>query len=403
MNMLLAAAFYFALVAGGLLPFTETEPIYLAAKSISLAGFLAVVFSVVKRRSFAVPMLAFLGIAVPLLLWSALRSSDVTYALQKVDAIAFGTVGAAAFFYRLRERAGMANAFDRLLWVALAVLTATIGYKLAFGFWDRSVRFFLNGPIVFGWLMGSMCLIALNRLIATGASRYFLAAMVFFSATVWTMSKGAIVALLASAAMLAVLNLRHRAFGRIALMLAPLLLLAALLFSSGSALPLNDTRLAAFSRILTNEIDKSDEGSIVTRLDMLDQSADLIRKHYALGVGLANWQTASGSQFEYPHNVYAELAAEFGLPIAMMLLLTLATMIGRVPNETRVIALFFLIASGFSGDASYLRFPLAFILASWPLHRSAHETPAARHWARNQGHRHPGEAGVSYPGRARHG
>lgn len=403
MNLVLAAAFYFSLVAGGLLPFTETEPIYVVAKSVSLIFFLCVVTSVLKRRSFAIPALTFLGIAVPLLLWSALRSSDYTYALQKFDAIAFGTVGAAALFYRLRERVGVASAFDKLLLVALAVLLATLGYKLAYGFWDRSIRFFLNGPIVFGWLMGSMCLIALHRLITTGAPRYFLAAMVFFAATVWPMSKGAIVALLASMAMLAVLNLRRSAFSRIALLMAPLLLLAALLFSSGSVLPLNDTRLAAFSRILTNEIDKSDEGSIVTRLDMLDQTAELIRKNYALGVGLANWQTASGSQFEYPHNVYAELAAEFGLPIAVLLLLALATMFGRVPNETRVLALFFLIASGFSGDASYLRFPLAFILASWRLNWSAHETPAAHHRARHQRLRHFGQAGISDFGGTRHG
>ena len=87
-----------------------------------------------------------------------------------------------------------ADQFAKLIIFYLGILLLiAIPYKIANGFFERSVSFFINGPIVFARLMSIAALLSLFYL--RGRTRK-IAIFIFFLAIVWTESKGPILAIL---------------------------------------------------------------------------------------------------------------------------------------------------------------------------------------------------------------
>lgn len=253
------------------------------------------------------------------------------------------------------------NAFIKF---ATFILITTIFYKLANGFFDRSERFFLNGPIVFGWLMGYCAILIFDSILRERLNIRLLAFFfVFFLSVIWTGSKGPLLAMFVAIVFLVMCRMgRSRTYKNIIPML---LSMTCILF----ALPESFTsRFSALFRIFSAQSDQRDYGSIGIREKMWSESWEIFFSNPIWGVGVGNWQffTPLGD-YRYPHNMVAELAAETGVVGVSLFLSLICILFIFSSTLMRSTILFFVICTSFSGDFQYARFifglPIANILA----------------------------------------
>jgi O-antigen ligase len=297
-----------------------------------------------------------LGPIFVLYLISATRTWDMTITLRRIDgAVATSTVAivlVAAYVSRYGEQAFRAG-FIR---GALLILALTLVYKSIFGFFDRDGRFFINGPIVFGWLMGFCALTVLQGLIHGVLRPAWLAVFAcFLLAAIWTQSKGPLLSILITALMLLLVNSRRkRAFS----MLGFFVLFACVLVVS---LPEEFTRrFLAIFRVLIGATDESDYGSVGYRQDAWRDAYQMFMEHPLWGVGVGNWQFLSRvGEIQYPHNVFLELGAETGVPGLVAMLAALGYLFWRSAGWGRMATVYFCLCCSFSGDFSYFRFMVA--------------------------------------------
>lgn len=367
-SAVLAFAFYFALVTGGMLPVAELGGPYLLARLVVIGGVcFAYAVQPPSQRLMKILGSFLLLIGIVVLIFS-FNLSDATYALKKADALIFGTISASIILYSLIKRSSIIQASQCVIAAGALVLMATVVYKLIYGFWDREVVFLLNGPIVFGWLMGMLTLVSLFLFAHTKRWLYLAAVSLFILAVLWTQSKGPLVAL----ALITLLILGSTAIkssrARYSIFLFFGLIVAVISFGGAASLStLEDTRFAALGRLATNQLDESDAGSVNARSEMLQQGLDLIMVNPLMGTGFGGWQQATNSEFNYPHNVLLEIFVEFGIPIGILVISGLVFGFFFIPLQIGFLALFFLICNSLSGDAGYLRFPLCFVFTALAL------------------------------------
>lgn len=356
--LFLTALFYTGLVAGR--SFSAFGADEILARSAIVIYLALLGWSLLSPKNFSALFLSLL-IATPyfiIFILGLLVNTNTDYGLEKLDsAITTSALCASAFAF-LVHRNGPYRSIHSLLSFALIILFLTFLYKLHFGFLDRSVRFLLNGPIVFGWLMGLFFILTLNQWLHTRKLSLILLLGTFFLALLWTASKGPLLATALTS--LSILALRVG--------LKTILVILPLALALYSIVPyLTEIsgleRLGAISRILHGELAEADYGSVQTRIEMYSSSLDMIISNPLLGVGLGNWAQDASGDFRYPHNVPLELAAEIGLPLAAAFFLTyfIYAFLGGPLSLT--ISLYFFICQMFSGDASYLRFAIAFQIA----------------------------------------
>jgi O-antigen ligase len=363
---LLPLATYVLLATGTLLPLETMggwAALYLLVVVVFTAAFLVRAEGGVIAQAMGATVCV-LGPLFVLYLVSAARTWDMTITLRRIDgAVAtsmVAIVGVAAYAARYGEQSFKAG-FIRS---ALLILALTLVYKSVFGFFDRDGRFFINGPIVFGWLMGFCALTVLQGLIH-GALRpsWLLGFVCFLLAAIWTQSKGPLLSIFVTALMLLLVNLgKRRAFS----MLGFFVLFAAVLAAS---LPEEFIRrfLAVF-RVLIGASDESDYGSVGYRQDAWRDAYQMFLDHPLWGVGVGNWQFFSGvGQIQYPHNMFLELGAETGLPGLVAMSVALGYIFWRSSGWGRTAVVYFCLCCSFSGDFSYFRFmvviPLGLIVA----------------------------------------
>jgi O-antigen ligase len=297
-----------------------------------------------------------LGPIFVLYLISAARTWDMTITLRRIDGAVATTMVAvvlvAAYVARYGEQAFKAG-FIR---GALLILALTLVYKSIFGFFDRDGRFFINGPIVFGWLMGFCALTVLQGLIH-GALRsvWLLGFACFLLAAIWTQSKGPLLSIFVTALFLLVVNLGKK---RAVSMLGFFVLFACVLVVS---LPEEFTRrFLAIFRVLLGATDESDYGSVGYRQDAWRDAYQMFMEHPLWGVGVGNWQFLSRvGEIQYPHNMFLEVGAEMGFPGISMMLATLGYLFLRSEGWGRLAVGYFCLCCSFSGDFSYFRFMVA--------------------------------------------
>ena len=249
-------------------------------------------------------------------------------------------------------------------WVLLmaALLAVTLLYKARFGFFDRQVLFFLNGPIVFGRLMG---LAAILSLVAFPRKTALLGFFVFSVAVIWTMSKGPLLALLAATAFAVffVLDQRTR---RAFVLITILLSLIVIFFAWDFVEAMNWSRLAALASLLESGAARGtvEFGSVGARLLVFAETPAIIASNF-FGVGLGGWSNAIPENLglDYPHNILLELWSENGILLGSIGLLPFVLFFSRMSGSVFAPACLFLLAAQMvSGDLLDARYLLAFSL-----------------------------------------
>ncbi|WP_157958005.1 O-antigen ligase family protein [Pararhodobacter aggregans] len=284
----------------------------------------------------------------------ALLPIDPAIALVKIDGFLVGGLFVYLIFRRAVDRHDE-SFYTSFVVCGLVILSLTIAYKLLFGFWDRQVRFFLNGPIIFGWIMATMCLLCLRRYVRGGGMVPIVTFFLFFLAVIWTGSKGPLIAMGASGLFFLIAS---RRLGALSVVVG----CTVLAFLTLSELNLLPERFSVFQRLLSSDLNDSDAGSIGIRQQMLRDSISVFWQNPILGVGISNWIHFSDDmdiksyEFVYPHNFFGEALAEYGLVGATFFLLILTWVFIRADAFSRALIILFLTALQFTGDMSYWRF-----------------------------------------------
>jgi hypothetical protein len=355
---------YFLLATGTVSAFEYARHWFLFYLFGLLLALLAIRFTGVVRGILSNALLCAIWLAPAIMIYliMGLRAQDAELFINRIEGAFIITIIAASLCMALIERYGEAAFQQRFIEVASVVLVLTILYKLQFGFFDRQTRFFLNGPIVFSWLMCYSAVMVFMLVGNHGRSMgvaWFLP--VFLLAALWSASKGPILALLLTCAKIYVdrpLSVRYLKLGLFAIVLLALLV---------AIMPIEDAnRLLALARIFDGSATSDEDyASVGIRADMWASAYQVFLAHPVFGVGATNWQFHSiFGDLLYPHNLWLELAAETGLIGVFVFAATLAVIFWKTSYFGRLTILFFLVCSSVSGDVSYIRMMLAVPLAA---------------------------------------
>jgi len=250
-------------------------------------------------------------------------------------------------------------------WLAAfwALLAAALVYKARYGFLSRDVNFFMNGPIVFARMMGIAALAA--AYVYRGSFRW-IAISCFSAAVLWTQSKGPFLALILAGAGVSILQLKGSRRGVAAVTVAAIvvgILIAAPWLEQFEFL----RRFFVAASFLQQGIGGANYGSIGSRVEMVEQSLQLIAAE-PLGVGLGSWAIRTGNIWaEYPHNFFLEVFSEGGLLLGGLSAIAFFLFL-RTPSAVLASICWFLVLSQqFSGDLLDARFWLAFSVLAFML------------------------------------
>jgi hypothetical protein len=252
---------------------------------------------------------------------------------------------------------GLALGLTRIMFLVLvvtALFKASVG-----GVMDRDIPYLLNGPIVFGWLMGlgalcSVYVLTLERSLFNALICICLSLGVLLSG-----SKGPILSFAFSAIFL-YFTVGGFTFTKLRLIAGLGLLAIAAIFLSDSANSLSESRFGLLVDIYDNGINYS-EGSVGVRLAAHESAVGLIQENIMTGIGPGRF-AEHDPMLMYPHNVHLEVLLEYGLVIFTVYALFIIFGITQGDPLIRSIVLFFVICMSFSGDVSYLRYLLPFLL-----------------------------------------
>lgn len=238
----------------------------------------------------------------------------------------------------------------------LTLFIAAIFWKLKFGFWDRHIIYFLNGPIVFGRIMAVGFFISL--LFIKESRIYTVYSMIFLFGVFWSMSKGPILAIL-----VCMLFIAFKKNKKYFILLTFFLMMTIFPIISG-LVDLSETPLKRIQigfQVLSGISDSSSAaGSLDLRKDMIISTINVIQDNYVTGVGPGNWSKTLNSYFTYPHNIFLEVYSELGILTGSLFLIPYCLFIFFYKNFLFPIPLFFLISHQVSGDVADARWLLLF-------------------------------------------
>lgn len=257
---------------------------------------------------------------------------------------------------------------DYLVIAVFIVSIIGILFKLREGFFDRSVRFGLLGPIPFGWLNG-MAFLALVLQKHKKMNVVFLA-LFFFAMVIWTGSKGPLIGVV-----FMTLVFFNRIIGK---EISSKFTVLVLIIITGFVLDAYSDDIRAVKNItdfIANPEEYSEgvgKGSIGTRADYFNISLNLFYQNPILGVGLGGWQENSLMDHKYPHNVFFELLSEIGILGLLFWVVLLLKL--KYNSIFAYIGVFGLVALMFSGDFSYFRYAFYPLLIGYYLHIKTYKT-----------------------------
>ena len=375
-----AGVFYIALVAGGVLPIAEDGFVHNLVRAFVLFGVIASVYMVgISAR--AINFIVSFVLALSLLtLPSLVRSQDPSYAIAKLESLILGTAIAVLVCVGTIKKVGWPRFREALVYFGLLILILTVFYKFLFGFFDRSVRFFLNGPIVFGWMMGLMVILSSDSFFEDKKKRYVIFSALFMGGMIWSQSKGPLLSLVCVYPFIMHRHYAEGRFGKKAAVLSLVLVVAAAAIAY-DALRDSSSRLGVFSSGNALEAEEN-YGSLGVRFEMLRDGLALAQDNFLWGIGVGNWQSETGYIFKYPHNQHLEVLVEFGSINFLIYVVSVGLMMALSAKNYRYVALYFMVAGSFSGDVSYLRYMMTFLLAGVIVRGSEIETGIrARHYS----------------------
>ncbi|QYX56778.1 O-antigen ligase family protein [Roseovarius sp. SCSIO 43702] len=360
-HLLLATSLvYLALATGTLLPKVLGD-IVIVHHTVIAGIAILVLMAKSNLATFGAAAIIVISPIIAVLIFRGMVAHDIPFLIEKVDGAVLSTIFVSSISAHLITKFGEERFFQAFVFVAMFVLAATLAYKAVFGFSVRSVRYLINGPIVFGWLMAlssltSVYLMLQGRFLANGTR-----AALFLAATFWAMSKGPIVAFALAAPLLV---FRLFSFKRAVLVSLCMVSLGYVVIWSLPSEFL--VRYEAIFRVLADDAGTQDFGSIGARQHMMADALELYRENPLLGVGVTNFQVATSGGFAYPHNLTLEIMSEMGVIGLVAFGLVFAFVLWKNTPFGRAVFLFIFICTSFSGDMSYLRI-LLFIPLTYTL------------------------------------
>ena len=361
-NYLLVGMLYVALATGVILPIQNEGGIFYAHTILIL---ILSAFFMLGRRTASALSRSFLTILpiVLLLAISLMISGPNEFAVGKIEGVVLSTLFCALIYVKLSEYIDDVAIIRHFVFVSLAILIITLIYRVYFGFQSRDDRFFLNGPIVFGWIMGFNALLS-YFLYQNGKDWKFLfLSVIFIGAMLLTGSKGPIVAAVFAVAMLSL-----RRINRLSTWLFVVFGALTIFASSSFVSQDNLERLSALERLWLGETSEADYGSVGTRYDAWLDSVDMFLENPIFGVGLGNWNDHAINKIDYPHNFIMEIMSETGVVGLFVFAIFFIYIVKESNIVGRVTVFYFMICLSFSGDMSYYRFmfaiPLSMILVA---------------------------------------
>jgi hypothetical protein len=332
---------------------------------ILIAGALIATTATIRRGT--LHSVAIIQIPLVLLAITLLWSTDPDIGLDKLTTlIVSGSLGF-VLLNTVIERHGV-NQLALLLAVYLGLLLmVAIPYKLANGFFDRSVNFFINGPIIFGRLM---CIAAVLALFFLRGKRRVVATTIFFLAVVWTESKGPILALVLTLFSVALIGATPQVRKRFLAFVTILLLGIAAVFAYFDLGPRDFGRLGVFYSVATADTTAlegySKQGSLGARVEMWSKTVELIPQK-PFGIGLGAWDRAVDTRLPtpYAHNLMLELWSEGGLMLGSFALIPFVIFFFGPKKIFWFVALCLFLAQMLSGDIGDARFLLVFGLLAF--------------------------------------
>ena len=329
---------------------------------IFFAGLLVVV-GVSSFRRFVAPTLILL---VPLCLVGIMLfiSTRPDYGAYKFFNLLAVTIVVVPLLSNAAERVGV-EAVVRIIVLILSVLLAgAVIFKLRYGFFDRQVLYLMNGPIVFGRLMGIGAILSLLAL--SGMARY-VAFAVFSLAVLWTMSKGPLLALMVTTIVSAFWLLKGSE--RWWFLSSVLLAIASVgIFAWDAIASFDWGRLAVLWQLLSSGLQSAsaDPESFGARYVIYVTTFEQIFT-YPFGVGLGSWSTFVPENFglDYPHNFFLEMWFECGLVLGTIGMIPFVLFLAPGHTALRGAGLFLLVAQMVSGDLLDARFLLCFSLLAY--------------------------------------
>jgi hypothetical protein len=329
---------------------------------IYVAGLL-VVAGISSFRAFVAPTVLLL---VPLCLAGIMLfvSTRPDYGAFKFFNLLAVTMVVVPLLSNTAQRIGV-DAIARIVVLILcALLAGAVVYKLRYGFFDRQVLFLMNGPIVFGRLMGIGAILSLLAL--KGMTRY-VAFAVFALAVLWTMSKGPLLALMVATIVSAFWLLKGSE--RWWFLSSVLLAIAVIgIFAWETIASYDWGRLTVLWRLLSSGLQyaSADPESFGARYVIYVTTFEQIFTN-PIGVGLGSWSTFVPENFalDYPHNLFLELWSECGLVLGTIGLIPFVLFLAPGHPALRGAGLFLFVAQMVSGDLLDGRFLLCFSLLTY--------------------------------------
>lgn len=353
----LISSLYLSVVFAGILP---QEALVLEKNLGRIFCFFVLLYVVIFNRVKKINYFVLFKILVVCLFFifiSLFRSENLSYAVEKIDAFIFSTILFVLIWGSIYRSYGNRAVLDGLLNFSLFILFLTVVYKYNYGFFDREVRFFLNGPIVFGWLMGMSLIVSIYIWNATLEKKYIIYSFLYFLAILWSQSKGPLLAVLFSVTPIAFKIIKNNFLHNpLRILLISIVLLATVIFVGEY---FSSSRLGAIFRIITNETEQSDSGSVGIRVLLIQHAINLFLENPILGIGIGNFKF---DDLYYPHNQHVEVFTELGLFAGVINLFFLIISFLKSKGLFKSLIFYFFVVSCFSGDIGYLRFVYSFAI-----------------------------------------
>ncbi|PRX26968.1 O-Antigen ligase [Meinhardsimonia xiamenensis] len=354
---------YVLLASGSISPFFINVTLGIIFPTFILTIFAVLFRSQIFRYILVKSTLHLFPILTALLI-ATFQTQDLFYAYYKIDGAILATISVAPLMIYSANIIGVQAFVKFFIFTCVIVLVFTIIYKLHFGFWDRSVRFFINGPIIFGWMMSIAALMCLYMNKNSGSFVYVFLFIIFLSSVLWTASKGPLIALIISSSLFFI-RINLRVVSSILFIFAFMTITYNIIETIGEGVVENTlSRLSVIGRIIDNNLEDGDFGSVIIRMEMISISMSVFLDNPLFGVGLGNWSFYSGldSNMLYPHNVVMEILAETGIFGAIIIFSSFLYLWIRAESLGKLLAAMLLMEMSASGDMSYFRIPLSFLL-----------------------------------------
>jgi hypothetical protein len=269
---------------------------------------------------------------------------------------------ALVFLVHILMHGGTIKLANCLCRISSIMLFVTLLYKIFYGgVFDRDIPYLMNGPIVFGWLMGLGGLCSIYILILRGGIINFLMLIWLSLGVLWSLSKGPILAYILSIIFLYFVVEKFN-FIKIIRIFGAGLFIVAIVFIFLNIIPdsIIESRFGLLKNIYDDGINYS-EGSIGVRLSIYESALSQISENMGIGIGSGAFAKIE-PELMYPHNVHLEILIEYGIVIFSLYTVILVCAVVHGDYLIRTIVVFFSVCLSFSGDFSYLRFLLPFLI-----------------------------------------